>query len=133
MADIQPTPSHEAAIAARRQMLKLGAIGAAAVVTVRPAMAQAAVSVLNCQIQIPDPASGTSYIAADGSLVPHGTAGAFAAPARAYTGEEVKAGLAGGSLPYTPSDASQAYLNYIRKLRSGQSGFTCFASIQMPR
>jgi hypothetical protein len=117
---------------ARRRALQLGAIGATALVTIRPAMAQSVTSVLNCQIPVPDPARAGNYIAADGSLVPVGTAGSFAPPGRAFTGEEVKRGLAGTSLPGTSYDQSQAYMNYIRRLQIGQSGFTCFASLQMP-
>ena len=30
-------------------------------------------------------------------------------------------------------DASQAYTKYIRRLQLGNSGFTCYASLQMPR
>jgi hypothetical protein len=117
---------------ARRRALQLGAISATALITVRPAMAQSAVSVLNCQIPVPDPARAGNYIAADGSLVPVGTAGSFAPPGRSYTGEEVKRGLSGMSLPGASYDESQAYMNYIRRLQIGQSGFTCFASLQMP-
>ena len=40
---------------------------------------------------------------------------------------------AGGSLPGTDYERSKAYTNYIRRLQAGQSGFTCFASLQMPR
>jgi hypothetical protein len=29
--------------------------------------------------------------------------------------------------------SAQAYANYIRRLQSGMSGFTCYASLQMPR
>ena len=47
--------------------------------------------------------------------------------------EEVKRAFRGRSLPGTTYDQSQAYLQYIRRLQAGQSGFTCFASIQMPR
>jgi hypothetical protein len=36
-------------------------------------------------------------------------------------------------LPGTDADSSRAYTNYIRRLQSGTSGFTCFASLQMPR
>ena len=39
----------------------------------------------------------------------------------------------GQTLPGTTYNQSQAYLQYIRRLQAGQSGFTCFASIQMPR
>ena len=42
------------------------------------------------------------------------------------------AALAGGTLPGTSYSQSQAYLNYIRRLQNGQSGFTCYASLQMP-
>ena len=30
-------------------------------------------------------------------------------------------------------DQSRAYINYIRRLQQGQSGFTCYASLQSPR
>jgi hypothetical protein len=116
----------------RRSALRLGAVGAAAMMTIKPAIAQAATSVINCQIPIPDPAHAGMNIAADGTLVPAGTAGSFAGPARAFTGQEVKQALAGGNLYGTSYEYSQAYMNYIRKLQYGQSGFTCFASLQMP-
>ena len=64
------------AATSRRRMLQLGVLGASAVVTIRPALAQTAASVMNCQIPIPDQARAGQYIAADGSLVPAGTAGA---------------------------------------------------------
>ncbi|NNC73809.1 MAG: hypothetical protein HKN78_13170 [Sphingomonadaceae bacterium] len=117
----------------RRQMLMLGAATASTVVTVRPAIAQAAGSVMNCEIPIPDPSNAGNYIAADGSLVSPGTPGAFAPPGRNLRGEEVRQALHGGSLPGYGYDQSQAYTNYIRRLQAGQSGFTCYASIQMPR
>jgi hypothetical protein len=118
--------------ATRRKVLMLGAVGASAVMTIRPALAQATGSVLNCQIPVPDPARSGQYVAADGSLVAPGTPGAFPGAGRAFTGEEVKSALAGNSLPGTSYTQSQAYLNYIRRLQNGQSGFTCFASLQMP-
>ncbi len=120
-------------IANRRRVLQLGAIGAAAVVTVRPALAQTAGSILACEIPVPDPGQAGQYVAADGSVVPYGTAGAFPGPGRAFTGEEVKTALHGGTLPSASYDQSQAYLNYIRRLQHGQSGFTCYASLQNPR
>ena len=116
----------------RRRALQMGAIGASAILTIRPALAQTASSVLNCQIPVPDPARAGQYIAADGSLVPMGTAGSFAPAGRAFTGQEVKQALSGSALPGTSYNQSQAYMNYIRRLQSGQSGFTCFASLQMP-
>ena len=118
----------------RRRMLAIGAVGTAAVVSIRPAFAQTAVSVLNCEIPVPGPAQASQYIAADGSLVPAGTAGAFPGSPMPFKGEDVKRALAGGrSLPGTSFDQNQAYLEYIKKLRAGQTGFTCFASITMPR
>jgi hypothetical protein len=124
----------EAPASARRRLLMLGAISASAVVTIRPALAQAAGSVLNCEIPVPDPARAGNWIAADGKLVPPATQGAFPPARRPLTGEEVRNALATGS-PYRGVDheASRAYTNYIRRLQHGNSGFTCFASLQMPR
>lgn len=117
----------------RRRLLQLGAIGAVTVVSVRPALAQTAGSVLNCQIPVPGPHGAGQNIAADGSLVPPGTQGSFRGSFRPFTGEEVKRALRGQNLPGTTYDQSQAYIRYIQRLQTGQSGFTCFASLQMPR
>jgi hypothetical protein len=119
-------------IADRRQLLRLGGLGMAAVVTIRPAIAQAATSVLTCQIPVPDAGRAGSYIAADGSVVPTGTAGAFPGSATPLKGEDVKAALGGRSIPGADPAQSQAWTNYIRRLQRGQSGFTCYASLQMP-
>ena len=116
----------------RRSLLRLGALGAAAVVTIRPAIAQAATSVLTCQIPVPDAGRAGSSIAADGSVVPVGTAGAFPGSATPLKGEDVRRALAGGSFPGADPLQSQAWTNYIRRLQHGQSGFTCYASLQMP-
>lgn len=117
----------------RRRALMLGTVGAAAVVSVRPALAQAAGSVLNCEIPVPGPHGTGQNIAADGRLVTPDTPGSFAPTGRKFTGEEVKAALRGRSLPGTGYEESRAYVNYIRRLQHGQSGFTCYASLQMPR
>ncbi|TFI59191.1 hypothetical protein E2493_06625 [Sphingomonas parva] len=120
--------------ATRRTVLALGAAAASTVVTIRPALAQTAGSVLNCEIPIPSPQAGGNYIAADGSLVPAGTAGAYPPAPRPITGEEAKALLNGSATPSgLDAEASQAYANYIRRLQAGMSGFTCYASLQMPR
>lgn len=116
----------------RRRALMLGAVGAAAVVSIRPALASTAASISTCEIPVPDSGRAGSYIAADGTVVPAGTRGAFAPPGRPFKGEEVKTALAGGQLPGTNYEQSRAYTNYIRRLQSGTSGFTCFASLQMP-
>lgn len=118
----------------RRTVLALGAAAASTVVTIRPALAQAAGSVLTCEIPVPAPQAAGQYIAADGSLVPAGTQGAFPPAPRALKGEEVKALLQGGHTPPgVDAEAAQAYANYIRRLQAGMSGFTCYASLQMPR
>ncbi|ENY81383.1 hypothetical protein [Sphingopyxis sp. MC1] len=121
------------AVPSRRKMLALGAVGVSAALTIRPAFAQTAVSVMNCQIPVPDASAAGRYIDAAGKLVPPGTQGAFPGAPRPFTGEEVKRAFRGQTLPGTSYNQSQAYLQYIRRLQAGQSGFTCFASIQMPR
>ena len=123
----------DAGAATRRRVLMLGAASASMVVTIRPALAQTTGSVLACEIPVPDPARGGSYVAADGSLVPSDTPGAFPGSPRPFTGEEVKGALRGRSLPGTDPARSQAYTNYIRRLQHGMSGFTCYASLQAPR
>lgn len=120
-------------VPSRRRMLALGAAGVSAALTIRPAFAQTAVSVMNCQIPVPGTHGAGQYIDAGGKLVPAGTKGAFPGSPRPFTGEEVKKAFRGQSLPGTTYDQSQAYLQYIRRLQAGQSGFTCYASIQMPR
>jgi hypothetical protein len=120
-------------VPSRRQLLMGGAVAASAIVSIRPALAATAASVLNCRIPVPDPPHASQYIAADGSLVATGTDGAVAGPGRPFTGEEVKAALRGRSLPGTSYEQNQAYLNYIRRLQMGTSGFTCYHSLQMPR
>lgn len=117
----------------RRRALMLGAASASAIVSIRPALAQTSASVMHCEIPVPDAGRAGSYIAPDGSVVPAGTQGAFAAPGRSFKAEDVKRALGGGTLPGTSYEQSRAYTNYIRRLQSGTSGFTCFASLQMPR
>ncbi|QNQ10399.1 hypothetical protein [Sphingomonas alpina] len=117
----------------RRRALMLGAVGASAIISIRPALAQTQASILTCEIPVPDPARRGSYIAADGKLVPAGTPGAFAPATRPFKGQDVKRALSGGQLPGVDYERNRAYTNYIRRLQSGTSGFTCFASLQMPR
>lgn len=122
------TPEH----ASRRRVLMLGGAGIAAVMTVRPALAQTAASVLNCQIPVPDGRNAGKAVALDGSMVPAGTPGSYAG-GRTFRGEDVRRALRGGTLPGSGYSESQAYLNYIRRLQYGRSGFTCYVSLQMPR
>ena len=121
-------------VPSRRTVLALGAAAASTVVTVRPALAQTAGSVMHCEIPVPGPQAGGQYIASDGSLVAPGTQGAAPPLARPLTGDEVKALLRTGSAPPgTDPSSAQAYAKYIRRLQAGMSGFTCYASLQMPR
>jgi len=117
------------ALPTRRTMLALGAVAASTVVTVRPAFAQTMGSVINCEIPVPSQQLGGQYIAADGSVVPAGTPGAVAPASRPLTGEEVRVMLNGSTPPGMDPQAAQAYANYIRRLQSGMSGFTCYASL----
>ncbi|MCP3735378.1 hypothetical protein M9979_10905 [Sphingomonas sp. RP10(2022)] len=125
-------PADAAPVANRRRVLMLGAVTAGAVVSIRPALAQTAGSVMNCEIPVPEPGRG-GFIDAAGNIVPSGTKGAFPAASRPFKGEEVKRALAGGQLPGTTYESNRAYVSYIRRLQRGQGGFTCFASLQMPR
>lgn len=125
-----------------RRMLMLGAVGASTVIAVRPALAQTTASVLNCQIPVPGPGDAGKYIDRNGNVVnpgPLGAAGAlfggpYPPPPRPFTGEEVRNALYRGmSLPGTTYYSNDAYLKYIKKLSGGQSGYTCFLSVQNPR
>jgi hypothetical protein len=130
----EPIDPDQPAQPQRRRALRLGAAGAVAVVSIRPAMAQAYGSVLTCEIPVPDPRQTGGFINRDGKVVPAGTAGAYAPPARPLKGEDVRRALAtGGNLPGVDYERSRAYLKYVQNLRSGSTGFTCFASLQMPR
>jgi hypothetical protein len=120
-------------VASRRRALMLGAAGVSAIVSIRPALAQTSASVMHCEIPVPDPARAGNYIAADGTLVPAGTPGAYPPAGTAFKAEDVKRALAGGTLPGADAESSRAYTNYIRRLQSGTSGFTCLASLQRPR
>lgn len=126
-------PAAGEGVSNRRRVLMLGAVTAGAIVSIRPALAQTAGSVLNCEIPVPDLARAGQYIDPAGNLVPPGTKGAFPPPGRPFKGEEVKRALAGAQLPGTTYESNRAYISYIRRLQRGQGGFTCFASLQMPR
>ncbi len=131
--DPNPAPDGAPEGKLARRTLLIGAAGASAVVSIRPALAQTQVSVMNCEIPVPDKARAGRYIAADGSVVAPGTPGAVPPANRPFTGEEVRRAAQGMNLPGADGERTRAYTNYIRRLQSGTSGFTCFASIQMPR
>jgi hypothetical protein len=134
VSDDQTPPGDAARPGLGRRTLLLGAASASSVVSIRPALANTAASVSMCEIPVPDPGRAGSYIASNGDLVPAGTRGAYPAARRPFQAADVKRTLnTGVNLPGTTSDQSRAYTNYIRRLQSGTSGFTCFASLQMPR
>lgn len=125
--------SDSSGIVTRRRALMMGAVTASAVVSIKPALAQTAGSVLNCEIPIPGNHAAGGYIAPDGKVVPPDTPGAFPPAYDSFSGEEIKRAMNGRSLPGVSREQSKAYVNYVRRLQSGQSGFTCYASLQMPR
>ena len=123
----------QSGVVTRRRALMMGAVTASAVVSIKPALAQTAGSVLNCEIPVPGPHAAGGYIAPDGEIVSPDTPGAFPPAGRNFTGEEIRRAINGRTLPGTSYDQSRAYVNYVRRLQHGQSGFTCYASLQMPR
>jgi hypothetical protein len=114
-------------------MLMLGAASASMVVTIRPALAQTA----GIGAHLRDPDSRPKRAEAGSRPTDAGaanTAGAFQPPVRPLKGEEVRTVMArGGTYKGASYEQSQAYTNYIRRLQNGMSGFTCYASLQMPR
>ncbi len=133
MVDDPQSPNAQQGGAIGRRTLLIGAAGASAVVSIRPALAQTQASIMTCEIPVPDRANAGKAIAADGSVVPPGTPAAFPAANRPFTGEEVRRAMQGANLPGANGDQTRAYMKYIQRLQNGTSGFTCFASLQMPR
>lgn len=128
-----PADGADARRPARRGVLMLGAVAASSVVTIRPALAATAGSVLNCKIPIPDPPHAGQFIDAQGRLVPANTQGAFPPAPRPITGDETRRMMQGLTPNGLDPDARQAYVRYIQRLQRGTSGFTCYASLQAPR
>ena len=135
MSEVEDSPSEQAGFRpSRRTLLVFGAAAASTVVTIRPALAQTAGSVMACEIPIPGPHAAGSFITDDGQVVAAGTPGAHPPLARPLKGEEAKQLLRTGlAPPGVDAQSAQAYANYIRRLQAGMSGFTCYASLQMPR
>lgn len=132
MADDPHSPAPPGGATTRRTLL-IGAAGASAVVSIRPALAQTQASVMTCEIPVPDNARRGQMIDAEGSVVAPGTPGAFPGANRPFTGEDVKRAMNGANLPGADGDTTRAYMKYVQRLQNGTSGFTCFASLQMPR
>lgn len=125
----------EQALQSRRSLLRMGALGAAAVVTIRPGLAQGAVtSALTCKIGIPLAADSGKWVKKDGSLVAANTNNSWAFPSSPLKGEDVKNAIKyQTNIPGTVADQTKGYLAYINnKITSGKPGFTCYASLQSP-
>lgn len=117
----------------RRNMLRIGALGTAAIVTIRPGMAQAATSALTCSVPVPDSANAGKWIRLDGTVVAKNTLLAYPGPAAPLTGEDVKNSLKyGTNYPGYNALQTSAYNNYIKKLSIGKQGYTCYSSLQSP-
>lgn len=117
----------------RRGMLRIGALATAAVVTVRPGMAQAATSALTCSIPVPQSSQAGKWIKNNGTVVNPNTANSYAPPSQPLKGEDVKNSLKyGTNYPGYNSNQTSAYNNYIKKLTMGKQGYTCYASLQSP-
>lgn len=136
-AECQTTAGDETAqapdLATRRSMLRLSALGAAAVFTVRPGagLAQAAVSGITCSIPVPQTSQSGKWIRNNGDVVNPNTANSFKPPSTPLRGEDVKNSLAYGTR-YSGynQNATNAFNNYIKKLTMGKQGYTCYSSIQ---
>ena len=118
----------------RRNLLRFAALGGAAVVTVRPGIAQAAASAMKCSIPVPDSANAGKWIKnSDGSVVAKNTANAIAGPTNPLPGEDVKNSIKyGTTYPGYTSAQTTTWNKYINKLTTGKQGYTCFASVQNP-
>ena len=115
----------------RRAMLQIGALAAAAVVPIRPAMAQVITSALTCSIPVPQSSQAGKWIKNNGDVVNANTANSFAPPPQPLKGEDVKNSLKfGTNYPTYNTARSTAYNNYIKKLTIGKQGYTCYASLK---
>lgn len=128
-----PATDAAAALQTRRTMLRMGALGTAVVVTIRPGMAQAATSALTCSVPVPQSSQAGKWIKKDGTVVNANTKDSYAPPSQPLKGEDVKNSLKyGTNYPGYNSNQTSAYNNYIKKLTSGKQGYTCYASLQSP-
>lgn len=126
-------PEGDDVLRTRRSMLRIGALGAAAVVTVRPGIAQAATSALTCSIPVPQSNQANKWIKNNGNVVNPNTASSYPPPSAPLAGEDVKNSLKyGTNYPGYNSQKTSAYNNYIKKLTMGKQGYTCYASLQSP-
>ncbi len=124
----------------RRSLLRMSTLGVAAVMTIRPGMAQGAVSsALTCSIPVPLAADVNKWVKPSGSTSnspppPGSTWYKFPASPQALAGEHVKNAIKFGTvIPGMDAGKTTAYKAYINaKIVSGKLGFTCYASLQSP-
>jgi hypothetical protein len=124
----------------RRSLLRMSALGAATVMTIRPGIAQGAVSsALTCSIPVPLAADVNKWLKPDGTVTTspppnNKTYWKFPASPQSLPGEDVKNAIKyDTNLPGMNADKTDAYKAYINaKITSGKPGFTCYASLQSP-
>jgi hypothetical protein len=133
-------PESAAGSSSRRTLLKLGAMAAPAVITLKPAMANVQTSMAMCRIpvEVALDAQGRPRNAAAGAYGAESLEGGvdgdgyFAPPPKGYYyGQELIDYKRNGTLPdgIYSQDQFEAHLSYIKNLRPGDSGFSCVASL----
>lgn len=125
------TVAESQTLQSRRGLLRIATLGTAAVVTVKPGIAHAAVSAITCSIPVPQSSQAGKWIKSDGSVVNPNTANSFDPPDTPLRGEDVKNSLAYGTR-YSGynQNATNAFNKYINKLTMGKQGYTCYSSIK---
>lgn len=123
--------AEDGALQSRRGLLRIATLGTAAIVTVKPGIANAAVSAIKCSIPVPQSSQAGKWIKKDGTVVNANTANSFKPPSSPLAGEDVKNSLSLGTR-YSGynQNATDAFNNYIENLSIGKQGYTCYASIQ---
>lgn len=116
----------------RRTLLKLGALAVPAVVTLKPAMAQAQASLAMCRIPIETAVDANGKPISPSSMTGKHAEGAFLPPSKGYYyGQELIDYQQSGILPNDvgTEQAFEAHIKYIKSLRPGDNGFTCLTSL----
>lgn len=126
---IEPT-EEGTALQSRRALLRIATLGTAAIVTVKPGMANAAVSAIKCSVPVPQQSQAGKWIKKDGSVVNPNTNNAYDPPDTPLKGEDVKNSLAYGTRYSGYGQAeTDAFNKYIKNLTIGKQGYTCYSSI----
>lgn len=133
-------------VASRRQLLKLGALAAPAVITLTsaPALAQTASSTLMCEVPFPEEGQarlcrdggnkysggtvdGQGYVCGqDQEFKPSTHGGASLSYAgQTFNGNQIVNQLK----PNRFTNPQKAYYNYVLKLQQGEYGYSCFTSL----